>query len=426
MSDNSNGGGRLVRLRRVVVTGLGLITPLGIGVEESWSAMLAGRSGIGPITHFDASAFSTQIAGEVNGFVPENYIEPKEVKKMDRFIQFGIAAADMALKNSGLNIDAGNAERVGVAIGAGMGGLPIIEKCHSVFLNRGPRRITPFFIPSVLINLTSGQVSMKFGAKGPNLAEVTACATGSHSIGDSFRIIERGDADVMITGGSEACIISLGIGGFNAMKALSTRNSEPELASRPFDIGRDGFVMGEGAGVLILEDLDHARARGAEIYAEIVGYGMTADAYHMTTPDPNGDGAARCMAMALRGAGIQPTDVQYINAHGTSTKYGDELETKAIKRVFGNYAKGGLAVSSTKSMTGHLLGAAGGVEAAVSVLAIRDGKIPPTINLDNPDPECDLDYVPNTYRKSNVSVAMSNSFGFGGTNACLIFSKLSH
>lgn len=422
MSDSS--GSRLVRLRRVVVTGLGLITPLGIGVEDSWSAMLAGRSGIGPITLFDASAFPTQIAGEVDGFVPESYIAPKEVKKMDRFIQFGITAADMALKNSGLKIDASNAERVGVAIGSGMGGLPIIERCHSILLDRGPRRITPFFIPSVLINLTSGQVSIKFGAKGPNLAEVTACATGSHSIGDSFRIIERGDADVMITGGSEACIIPLGIGGFNAMKALSTRNSEPERASRPFDAGRDGFVMGEGAGVLILEDLDHARARGAMIYAEIVGYGMTADAYHMTTPDPNGDGAARCMKMALKGANIKPEDVNYINAHGTSTKYGDELETKAVKKVFGDYAKV-LPVSSTKSMTGHLLGAAGGVEAAVSVLTIRDGKIPPTINLDIPDSECDLDYVPNTYRKSDISVAMSNSFGFGGTNACLIFRKIS-
>jgi len=423
MSDSS--GGRLVRLRRVVVTGLGLITPLGIGVEESWSAMLAGRSGVGPITHFDASAFPTQIAGEVDGFEPESYISPKEVKKMDRFIQFGIAAADMALNNSGLKIDGSNAERVGVAVGAGMGGLPIIEKYHSVLLDRGPRRITPFFIPSVLINLTSGHISIKFGAKGPNLAEVTACATGSHSIGDSFRIIERGDADVMITGGSEACIISLGIGGFNALKALSTRNNEPELASRPFDSGRDGFVMGEGAGVMVLEDLDHARARGATIYAEIVGYGMTADAYHMTTPDPNGDGAARCMAMALKGADMQPKEVDYINAHGTSTKYGDELETKAIKTVFGDYARNGLAVSSTKSMTGHLLGAAGGVEAAVSVLTIRDGKIPPTINLDTPDPECDLDYVPKTYRKSDISVAMSNSFGFGGTNACLIFRKFS-
>ena len=422
MSDSS--GSRLARLRRVVVTGLGLITPLGIGMEESWSAMLAGRSGVGPITLFDASAFPTQIAGEVDGFVPENYIEPKEVKKMDRFIQFGIAAAGMALDHSGLKIDASNDERVGVSIGAGMGGLPIIEKCHSIFLNRGPRRITPFFIPSVLINLTSGQVSIKFGAKGPNLAEVTACATGSHSIGESFRIIERGDADVMITGGTEACITTMGIGGFNAMKALSTRNNEPERASRPFDAGRDGFVMGEGAGILILEDLDSARARGAKIYAEIIGYGMSADAYHMTTPDPNGNGAARCMTMALKGADMQPSEVGYINAHGTSTKYGDELETKAIKKVFGEYAKV-LSVSSTKSMTGHLLGAAGGIEAAVSVLAIRDGKIPPTINLDAPDPECDLDYVPKTYRKANISAAISNSFGFGGTNACLIFRKFS-
>jgi len=408
--------------RRVVVTGLGLITPLGIGVEASWQGLLAGRSGIRRITAFDASGFPTQIAGEVDGFVPEDFIDGKDVKKMDRFIQFAVAAAGMAVEDAGLSIGEANAERVGVAVGAGMGGLPIIEKYHRVFLERGPRRITPFFIPSLIINLASGQISIRFGAKGPNLAEVTACATGSHSIGESFRIVERGDADVMIAGGTEACLTALGVGGFNAMKALSTRNDEPERASRPFDVDRDGFVMGEGAGVLILEALEHARARGARIHAEITGYGMTADAYHITSPEPTGEGAARCMRMALRGAGMAPEEVGYINAHGTSTKYGDEIETRAIKTVFGEHARR-LAVSSTKSMTGHLLGAAGGVEAVVTVLALRDGRLPPTINLDRPDPECDLDYVPNQAREARIEAALSNSFGFGGTNACLLFRR---
>jgi len=410
--------------RRVVVTGLGLITPLGIGVEKSWAGLLAGRSGVRRITQFDASAFPTQIAGEVEGFDPEAFIEPKEVKKVDRFIQFAIAAADMAMTDSGLRIDEKSADRVGVAVGAGMGGLPIIEKVHSVFTERGPRRISPFFIPSVLINLASGHISIRFGAKGPNIAQVTACATGSHAIGDSFRIIERGDADAMITGGTESCITPLGVGGFNAMKALSTRNDEPEKASRPFDRDRDGFVMGEGSGVMVLESLDHARARGARIYAEIIGYGLTSDAYHITSPDPHGDGASRCIRMALKGAAIPPEAVDYINAHGTSTKYGDELETLAIKSVFQEHARR-LVVSSTKSMTGHLLGAAGGIEGVISVLAIRDGKIPPTINLDNPDPECDLDYAPHTPRERDVTVSLSNSFGFGGTNACIVFRKFS-
>ena len=409
-------------LRRVVVTGLGLVTPLGIGVEPSWTNLLAGRSGVRRITQFDASAFPTQIAGEVDGFDPEAFIEPKEVKKVDRFIQFAIAAADMAMKDSGLQVDEQSAERIGVAVGAGMGGLPIIEKVHSVVTERGPRRISPFFIPSVLINLASGHISIRFGVKGPNLAHVTACATGSHAIGDSFRIIERGDADVMITGGAESCITPLGVGGFNAMKALSTRNDEPEKASRPFDRDRDGFVMGEGAGVMVLESLDHARGRGARIYAEIIGYGLTADAYHITSPDPRGDGAARCIRMALKGADLPPEAVDYVNAHGTSTKYGDELETLAIKAVFKEHARR-LVVSSTKSMTGHLLGAAGGIEGVFSVLAIRDGKIPPTINLDNPDPECDLDYAPHTPRERDVTVSLSNSFGFGGTNACIVFRK---
>jgi 3-oxoacyl-[acyl-carrier-protein] synthase II len=411
--------------RRVVVTGLGLITPVGVGVEESWRGLLGGKSGIRRITHFDASAFATQIAGEVEGFNPEDYIEPKEIKKMDRFIHFGVAASAMAMEDSGLKIDERNAPRVGVYVGAGMGGLPAIEHYHKVMLEKGPRRITPFFIPMLIINLAAGNISIKFGAKGPNSAPATACATGSHAIGDAFKVIQRGDADAMIAGGTESVITAMGIGGFNAMKALSTRNGEPQKASRPFDKDRDGFIMGEGAGVMIIEELGHALDRNARIYAEIVGYGLTGDAYHITSPAPGGEGAARCMAMALNDAGVAPSDVDYINAHGTSTKYGDELETAAIKSVFGEHAYK-LAVSSTKSMTGHLLGAAGGVEAVICSLAIRDGMIPPTINLDNPDPECDLDYVPHTARKTYVRFAMSNSFGFGGTNACLLFKKFSH
>lgn len=408
--------------RRVVVTGVGLITPLGIGVEESWSGLIEGRSGIRRITHFDSSAFATQIAGEVEGFKPEEYIEPKEVKKMDRFIHFAIAASDMAMKDSGLKITDSNAEKVGVIIGSGIGGLPAIEHYHSILLEKGPRRITPFFIPMLIINLAAGNVSIKFGARGPNSAVATACATGSHAIGDAFKIIQRGDADAMIAGGSESVITPLGIGGFNAMKALSTRNNEPEKASRPFDRDRDGFVMGEGAGIMILESLDHALSKGTKIYAELVGYGMTADAYHITSPAPEGEGAARCMAMGLKDGGIDPLDVDYINAHGTATKYGDEIESSAIKTVFKEHAYK-VAISSTKSMTGHLLGAAGGGEAVISVLCMRDNIVPPTINLDNPDPQCDLDYVPHKARKMDVNCAMSNSFGFGGTNACLIFKR---
>lgn len=408
--------------RRVVVTGVGLITPLGIGVEESWRGLIEGRSGIRRITHFDSSAFATQIAGEVEGFKPEEYIEPKEVKKMDRFIHFAIAASDMAMKDSGVKITESNAEKVGVIIGSGIGGLPAIEHYHSILLEKGPRRITPFFIPMLIINLAAGNVSIKFGARGPNSAVATACATGSHAIGDAFKIIQRGDADAMIAGGSESVITPLGIGGFNAMKALSTRNNEPEKASRPFDRDRDGFVMGEGAGIMILESLDHALSRGAKIYAELVGYGMTADAYHITSPAPEGEGAARCMAMGLKDGGIDPLDVDYINAHGTATKYGDEIESSAIKTVFKEHAYK-VAISSTKSMTGHLLGAAGGVEAVISVLCMRDNIVPPTINLDNPDPQCDLNYVPHKARKMDVNCAMSNSFGFGGTNACLIFKR---
>jgi 3-oxoacyl-[acyl-carrier-protein] synthase II len=406
--------------RRVVVTGLGMITPLGIGVKDTWDNIIAARSGIGMITYFDTTNFPTKIAGEVKGFNPEDYIEPKEIKKMDRFIHFAIAAATMALNDSGLKITDKNAEKIGVIVGSGIGGLYAIEHYHSVFLEKGPRRISPFFIPMLVINLASGQISIKFGAKGPNSAVATACATGSHSIGDAYKIIQRGDADAMIAGGTEAVITPLGIGGFNAMKALSTRNDEPEKASRPFEIDRDGFVMGEGAGVLIIESLESALDRGAKIYAEIIGYGMTADAYHITAP--GGDGAARCMELTLKDGVINPSEVDYINAHGTSTRFGDEIENKAIKTVFGEHAYK-MAVSSTKSMTGHLLGAAGGVEAVIVILSIYNDIVPPTINLDKPDPECDLDYVPHRSRKMTVNCALTNSFGFGGTNACLLFKK---
>jgi 3-oxoacyl-[acyl-carrier-protein] synthase II len=408
--------------KRVVVTGLGLITPLGIGVETSWQNLLSGKSGIRRITSFDASAFPTQIAGEVDSFNPEDYIEPKEVKKMDRFIHFAVAAATFALNDSGLKITDNNADRVGVLVGSGMGGLHAIEYYHSVLLEKGPRRITPFFIPMLTINLAAGQISIKFGAKGPNSAISTACATGSHSIGDALKIIQRGEADAMIAGGTEAVITPMAVGGFNAMKALSTRNDEPEKASRPFDIDRDGFVIGEGAGIIVIESLQHAMDRGAKVYAEIVGYGMTADAYHITSPSPGGEGAARCMAIALKDGGIVPSEVDYINAHGTSTKSGDELESQAIKTVFGEYAYK-VVISSTKSMTGHLLGAAGGVESVISILSIVNETVLPTINLENPDPECDLDYVPLKGRKMKINYALSNSFGFGGTNACLLFKK---
>jgi len=412
----------MMQQRRVVVTGVGLITPLGVGVNASWEALLEGRSGIGIIRTFDSSDLPVHIAGEVKGFDPSLYIEPKEVKKMDRFIQFAVAASSMAIADSGISITEDNAERVGVIIGSGIGGLPAIEHYHKVYLEKGYRRITPFFIPMLIINLASGQVSIKFGARGPNSAVVTACATGSHAIGDAFRVIQRGDADVMIAGGAESVITPLAIGGFAVMKALSTRNDEPERASRPFDRDRDGFVMGEGAGIVVLEALESARARDARIYAEIVGYGMTSDAYHITAPAPGGEGAASCMAAALRDAGVSCEVVDYINAHGTSTKYGDELETAAIKRVFGEHAYR-LCVSSTKSMTGHLLGAAGGVEAIISILSIHNNIVPPTINLDNPDPECDLDYVAHKPRRIEVDYALSNSFGFGGTNACLLFRR---
>lgn len=412
----------MIEKHRVVVTGLGLITPLGIGVQSSWQGLMEGRSGIGTITTFDSSDLPVHIAGEVKGFDPLLYIEPKEVKKMDRFIHFAVAASTMAMDDSGLTITDHNAARVGVIIGSGMGGLPAIEHYHKVYLEKGYRRITPFFIPMLIINLASGQVSIKFGAKGPNSAVATACATGSHAIGDAFRIIQRGEADAMIAGGTESCITPMAVGGFAVMKALSTRNEEPQKASRPFDTDRDGFVMGEGSGVLILESLEHALKRNARIHAELVGYGMTSDAYHITAPAPGGEGAASCMTLTLRDAGVSPEVVDYINAHGTSTKYGDELETKAIKTVFGAHAYS-LKVSSTKSMTGHLLGAAGGIESVISVLSILHNTVPPTTNLENPDPECDLNYVPHKPIHVDVHYALSNSFGFGGTNACLLFRK---
>ncbi len=408
--------------RKVVITGVGMVTPVGLDTEKSWDGLVSGRSGIGPITQFEDKDVPTQIAGEVKDFDPARYIEAKEIKKMDRFIHLAIAASQMAMDDSGLTVSPEIAERVGVMVSAGMGGLPALEKYHKVYLERGSRKISPFFIPMLIINEAAGHISIRYGAKGPNICVVTACATGTHSIGDAFKWIQRGDADAMIAGGTESCICPLGVGGFNAMKALSTRNSEPERASRPFDAERDGFVMGEGAGVVVLEELEFAKKRGARILAEVAGYGATSDAYHITAPAPNGEGAARCMAMALRDAGIAPTEMGYINAHGTSTKFGDELESIAIKTVFGDHAYK-IPVSSTKSMTGHLLGAAGGVEAVISILAMDRGVLPPTINLEKPDPECDLDYIPNTARKAQVEVSMSNSFGFGGTNACLVFRK---
>lgn len=408
--------------RRVVVTGVGMITPVGLDTEKTWEGLVNGMSGIGPITFFEDKDMPTQIAGEIHGFDPAQYIEQKEIKKMDRFIHLAIAASQMAMEDSGLKITPDTADRVGVMVSAGIGGLPAIEKYYKTYLEKGYRKLSPFLIPMLIINEASGQISIRYGAKGPNSAAVTACATGTHSIGDAFKIIQRGDADAMIAGGTESCICPIGIGGFCAMKALSTRNDEPQRASRPFDLERDGFVMGEGSGIVILEELGFALKRGAKIYAEVAGYGLTGDAYHLTTPAPNGEGAARCMAMALKDAGLDPKDMGYINAHGTSTKYNDEYETMAIKTVFGGHAYK-IPVSSTKSMTGHLLGAAGGVEAVITVLAMDRGILPPTINLENPDPECDLDYIPNIARKAQVEVAMSNSFGFGGTNACLIFKR---
>jgi len=410
--------------RRVVITGVGMVTPLGTGTEKSWKGIIEGRSGVRRITHFDPADIPCQIAAEVPDFEADRFIDAKEQKKMDRFIHLGLAAAVMAMEDSGLKITADNSERVGVIVGSGMGGLPAIEHYTKVLNERGHRKISPFFIPMTIINLAPGQISIRFGAKGPNSAVATACASGTHSIGEAFRLVQSGVADAMLAGGAEATITPLGIGGFAAMKALSRRNHEPEKASRPFDKNRDGFVMGEGAGILILEELENAIKRGARIYAEINGYGMTSDAYHISSPAPDGEGAARCMRSALKDSGINPDEVNYINAHGTSTKYGDELETVAIKNVFGKHAYE-LCVSSTKSMTGHLLGASGGVEGAICALSIFNGIVPPTINLEEPDPECDLDYVPNSSRPLDINVAISNSFGFGGTNACIVLKKYS-
>jgi len=407
--------------RRVVVTGLGLVLPNGIGVEEAWRNTCEGRSGIGPITRFDTSQFETKIAGEVKGFNPEDYVGRKEVRRMDLFIQYAVAASKMAVEDSGLEIDEAISDRVGVIIGTGLGGLPTLEEYHTVLLEKGPNRITPFFIPKLIANMASGHVAMHFKARGPNTCVVTACATGAHCIGDAFRAIQYGDADTIITGGTEANITPLCVGGFNVMKALSTRNGEPEKASKPFDRERDGFVISEGAGVIILEELGFALGRGARIYAEIIGYGFNGDAYHITAPSPNGEGAAKCMSIALADAGISPDQIDHINAHGTSTQLNDLSETIAMKTVFSEHAYK-IPISATKSMTGHLLGAAGSTEAIFSILALRDGIIPPTINLENPDPQCDLDYVPQKSREQAINIAMSNSFGFGGTNAVLIFS----
>jgi len=410
--------------RRVVVTGLGAITPLGLDVKETWDSMLAGRSGVGPITRFDTAevGVTTTIAAEVKGFDPELRIDKKDLRKMDLFIPFGIFAALEALEQSGMVIDDTNAERVAVVVGAGLGGLPYIEKYAAVLREKGPRRVTPFFIPMTIANLAAGHISIITGAKGPNSCVVTACATGTHSIGTAFRMIQYGDADAAIAGGTEATITPLAFAGFNSMKALSTRNDEPELASRPFDKGRDGFVMGEGAGVIILEELEFARARGAEILAEIVGFGMSGDANHITAPAEGGAGAIQCMKVAISDARITPEEVSYINAHGTSTYYNDMYETMAIKGLFGEAAYK-VPVSSTKSMTGHLLGAAGGVEAVAAIKSVMEDKLPPTINYEEPDPECDLDYVPNTARDTVVDVALSNTYGFGGTNGSLVFRK---
>ena len=408
--------------RRVVVTGMGLVIPTGIGVETAWKNVCGGKSGIGPLTRFDTNGFETKIAGEVRDFNPELYIDKKEIKKMDLFIHFAIAATREALDNARLAITPENSEQIGVIVGTGLGGLPSLEKYHKILLEKGPSRISPFFIPMLIANLASGQIAIQFGPKGPNTCVVTACATGAHCIGDAFRTIVYGDAEAMIAGGTEANITPLTIGGFNAMKALSTRNDEPEKASRPFEKNRDGFVVAEGAGILVLEELQFALKRKAKIHAELVGYGYTGDAYHITAPSPDGDGAIRCMKMAIKDAGITPEDVDYINAHGTSTPLNDLTETLAIKKVFGGLAKK-VPISATKSMTGHLLGAAGSTEAIFTVLAIRDGIMPPTINYEEPDPQCDLDYVPNVARRKPSKTAMSNAFGFGGTNATLIFKK---
>lgn len=408
--------------RRIVVTGLGVVSPLGVGVEKNWDALMKGRSGVGKITRFDASELPSQIAGEARDFQPEDFIEKKEIKKMDLFIQFSLACSEMMMKDANFGDNGHDKERMGVLIGVGMGGLNAIEKYHILMMKSGYKKVSPFFIPMLISNLAAGQVSMRYGFKGPNSCVTTACAAGSHAIGDAFRIIQRGEADVMIAGGAESALTPLALAGFCVMRALSTRNDDPTKASRPFDKERDGFVMSEGAGLVLLEELEFAKKRGAKIYGELVGYGMTGDAYHLTMPEPNGKEVARCMKNALNDAGVSPEEVDYINAHGTSTPLNDKFETLAIKKVFGEHAYK-VAVSSTKSATGHLLGGAGGVEAVYTLLAMNRSTIPPTINFEVEDPDCDLDYVPNKPRKKDINIAISNSFGFGGTNACLVFRK---
>jgi len=413
---------KTVELRRVVITGVGAVTPVGNTAEEFWAALIQGKSGIGPITRFDASPLPTKIAGELKGFDPLRYMDKKDDRKFDPFLKYALACAAMAVEDAGLNVERVDRTRFGVLVGSGIGGITTLLESHKILLEKGPDRVSPFFIPMLIVNMASGLISMRFGAKGPNSSIVTACATGNHAIGDAMKIIQRNDADVMIAGGSEAIILPLTFAGFCQMKAMSTRNDDPARASRPFDAARDGFVCGEGGGLLVLESLDHALGRDARIYAEVVGYGMTGDAYHMTAPDPEADGAARAMTLAMKDAEVEPSAVSYINAHGTSTPYNDKSETMAIKRVFGEHARK-LAVSSTKSMTGHLIGAAGGIEAIATALAIHHGILPPTINYETPDPDCDLDYVPNQARKQDVEVALSNAFGFGGTNATIVLRK---
>jgi 3-oxoacyl-[acyl-carrier-protein] synthase II len=409
--------------RRVVITGVGLVTALGVGTQETWQSLLQGRSGVAPITHFDTTQFPTKIAAEVQDFDPTRFVERKDVKKMDTFIHFALAATDFAMSDAGLvAFDGPAGERVGVIVGSGIGGFATIEREHEILIRQGPRRMSPFFIPSSIVNLAAGQISIRFGARGPNSAPCTACSSGTHAIGDSFRIVQRGDADIMIAGGTEAAITPMAVGGFDALKALSTRNDDPARASRPFDRNRDGFVLGEGAGILILEEFDHALRRGAKVYAEVVGYGMSSDSHHITAPPPDGDGAARAMRWTIRDADVTPENVDYVNAHGTSTPPNDRIESAAIRTVFGAHAYK-LAVSSTKSMIGHLLGAAGAVEAGVTALTLREQVIHPTINLETPDPDCDLDYVSGGARRAEIRYALSNSFGFGGTNACLLLKR---
>jgi 3-oxoacyl-[acyl-carrier-protein] synthase II len=411
--------------RRVVVTGIGLVTPLGVGVEANWSALLGGKSGIGPITQFDTHDFATKIAGEVRDFDPTKWIEKREAKSLDRFLHFALVASQLAKDDAALEVTDGNRERIGAFIGAGLGGVATIERTHTTLLQKGPRHgISPYFVPMIIVNMAPGMVSVRFGLKGPNLSHVSACSTGAHAIGEAYRALQRGEVDAMFAGGCEATVTPLGVGGFNAMRALSTRNGEPARASRPFDLGRDGFVIAEGAGVLVLEELEAAQRRGARIHAELSGYGLSSDAHHIVHPPENGEGAQRCMRLALKDAKMEPARIGYINAHGTSTKQGDIAETIAVKAVFGDHARA-LAMSSTKSMTGHMLGAAGGAEAGFTALALARQTLPPTINLDAPDPACDLDYVPNRARETRLEAALSNSFGFGGTNATLILSRWS-